>query len=105
MKFATELIDAASPCISIELPLRFSDVSQTIIHVHHCVGDHLQQVLAAGPISLQRLDHVDALLQNGLLAFEAVHVLLDLLEARSFGSQRGDLGVRPDPARFSAGSR
>ena len=105
MKFATALIEAASPCMSMRIAGPVERGQPEGVDVHHRVGDHLQQVLAAGAIPLQRLDHVDALLQNGLLALEPVHFLLDLLQAGFFRAQRRRSWRWFCRARSSAGSR
>ena len=73
--------------------MRLSDVSQTLSTCTTVFATICSKILTAGAILLQRLDHVDALLQDALLAFEAVHILLDLFQAGPLGSQRRDLGV------------
>src|ERR1700722_8625772 len=51
------------------------------IHANHGVCHHRQQILASGAVPLEIFDHVDALLKDGLLAFETIHLILHLLKA------------------------
>ncbi|MFZ0978288.1 MAG: hypothetical protein WAN23_02695, partial [Candidatus Acidiferrales bacterium] len=44
-------------------------------------GHHLEQVLRPAAILLERLDHVDPLLEDSLLAFKHIYLGLDLLQA------------------------
>jgi hypothetical protein len=54
----------------------------------------LKKFLAARASLLQKLDHVDALLQHGLLGFELLYLLFYLLEARALGFEAMNLIVR-----------
>ncbi len=63
------------------------------IDTYHRIGDHLKQILTAAAILLQCFNHVDALLQNGFLAFEPIDILLDLLQAGLLGLQLLDSSI------------
>ncbi len=93
MKFATELIDPASPSISSESPLLVIERQPERIDSNHRIGDHLKQILRAAAILLKRLDHVDPLLKHGLLAFKLVHIALDLLQGGFLRLQIADAAL------------
>ena len=49
--------------------------------------------MSAGAVLLQVLDDANLRLQSGLLSFETVNFLLDLLQAGFFGFEGGDVRV------------
>ena len=105
MKFG-DGVDRASLAFDIERVLLALERRQPeVVDPHHRVGHHLKQFLAAGAIPLQRLDHIDPLLQHGLLALELLHFALDLLEAGLFGAQSAKFERSSRRAGASAGSR
>jgi hypothetical protein len=57
------------------------------------IGDVLKKFLSARASLLQKLDYIDALLQNSLLGFELLYLLLHLFQARPLGFEAVNLIV------------
>ena len=64
------------------------------VGAHHGVRQRVHQLLAAGAVALQLLDHVDALLQDVFLALERLHLRLQVLKARFFALLLFDVGLQ-----------